>query len=75
MRVLVMLGAVTALGLGSTTRVYAGGRPMPPEPDFFVALGVFVFLLLVVLAVTVTGLRRSPRPGSRDPRRAGPHRS
>jgi hypothetical protein len=76
MRVLVMLGPIAGLGLAGTAGVYAGGRPTPPEPaEFFVALGAFAFVLLVLLAATWSGLRRSPGPASRDPRRAGPRRS
>jgi len=75
MRPMASFGPIAAVIVGGAASIFAGGQPTPPDPRFFVALGAFAFVLLVLLAATLSGIRRSPGPGSRDPRRVGPRRS
>ena len=75
MRPQAALGPTAVVGVGGAAML-AGGQPTPSDPiEFFVALGAFAVVLFLVLAATLSGLRRSPRRGSEDPPRADPRRS
>jgi hypothetical protein len=66
MRPQAALGPIAVIGVGGAA-VPAGGQPTPPDPTaFYVPLGAFGVVLLILLAAVLSGLRGERRVKRRE---------